>query len=323
MVVIVTPFECVKTINKDDLIKIRYKDLVYDRHWYQLELKERKKDETHTDVYAKLTDDEISLVDLRIKLQESDVVGQERIWKEFKEGFMKNIYCVTLGKIYNPILTPDNFFYNSKHNRVLTFIRNAKGLEEIDQDWLASLYKVFAFMLTPSTIELSHYEEDTIEDYEKAMSTKSKERFAELVNAKSVAGLVNLCIPLDEQGSIVSYLSIVKGAKTAIGLDLSFDLKATYRVIEPIVVVEEIPLNVPTPKTKKPKPLPKAKKSRKRYKKCKTPKTNKGDYRPTVMFGDLENNKRGKRTNNGLWFLIFISLTGMGVLLGLRLLGVI
>lgn len=322
MVVIVTPFECVKTVSKDDLIKIRYKDLVYDRHWYQLELKERKKDETHTDVFAKLTDDEISLIDLRVQLQESDAIVQERLWKEFKIGFMKNIYCVVLGKIYSPILAPDNFFYNKKHERVLTFIRNAKGLEEINQEWLASLYKVFAFMLTPSTIELANYETDTIEDYEKAMSEKSKERFNDLVNAKSIAGLVNLCIPVDEQGSIESYLSIVKGAKTAIGLDLSFDLKATYPVIEQVVDVVEDVVTPQKPKPAQPKPK-KVKKAKKRYKKGKNPKVKQGDYRQTVMFSDLEKNKRGKKTNNGLWFLIFISLTGMGVLLGLRLLGYI
>ncbi len=322
--IVVNDNVCSIVMNKEDLIKIKHKVVVYEQHWYQLELKERKKDDTHVEVYSNLTDDVISLLDLRILLQESTEVKQDRLWKSFCNGFMKNLYCVGLGKIYSPTIHPSNFFYMGKNKRVITFIRSAKGLEEVTQDWLASVYKTLAFMLTPSTIEIKNYESDTINDYIAVMTEKNKERFNELTKASSLAGLVNLFVTEEDQEAIEAYLSVVIGYKNAIGLDLSLDLDEllNVEVEESEEVVEE-----PIKKVKEPK-APKEKKPKqprkKKYKKCKVP-TKKGqplNERQTVMFSELNvKNRRRKRSSSSIWSILFVALTGIGILIGLKLMG--
>jgi hypothetical protein len=210
-----------------------------------------------------------------------------------------------------------------KHKRVITFIRSAKGLEEINQEWLASIYKILAFMLTPSTIEIKNYDEETINDYLEKMTEKNKDRFNELTKASSLAGLVNLFVTEEDQEAIEAYLSIVIGYKNAIGLDLNVDLEELLKVdVEvPEEVIEE-PIKekkVKQPKEKKPKQPRK-----KKYKKCKVP-SKKGkvlNERQTVMFSDLNGkNKRRKRSNNSIWSILFVALTGIGILIGLKLMG--
>lgn len=188
----------------DESRALRHKQVVFQRHWYQLELRENGLG----NIYTIITDgQDLELVKVRDQLNQlPDDKWTTRI-TNLLAGLISNLYLVHHGKIFEPYMHPNNFIYSPAHGRILTFYRLDRGLKVVDKAQLTRVYKLFAFMLSSSPV--SSYETSEISDIEVDMDDRQYNYFRTLVSEGNVDNLAKYFLSDMDIERLDSYESIL------------------------------------------------------------------------------------------------------------------
>lgn len=209
-------------ITPEESRAIKHKLEVFQKHWYQLELKENGLG----NIYANLIDrQDLMLVSVRDSLNELD----ESTWitriNNLLAGFISNIYLVTKGVIFEPHMHPNNFVYSPAVSRILTFYRKDSHLKVISQEFYEEVYKMVAFLLSKAPVE--HYNEMSIVDIEDYMELHQYMLFMKLLEEESIDNLVKYFLSDTDIDRLGSYLTIVPEGEPAYVRELGIKITWT------------------------------------------------------------------------------------------------
>lgn len=189
--------------------RLRHKELLYSKHWYQLPLRELEQG-----VISTLIDKGryYTIDDYRDQLQLLSEDNQIERYNNLLKGFLSNIYLVEQGKIFEPYLHPINFVYSAANGRVLTFYRYDRDLASVDGEYLYNLYKFIAFML--SKADINDYKRLSIADMEVTMSEHLYQYFRDLIKDGTTEAMLER-LGGNELEILTTYASIVPNSRPA------------------------------------------------------------------------------------------------------------
>lgn len=209
-------------ITPEESRAIKHKLEVFQKHWYQLELKENGLG----NIYANLIDrQDLMLVSVRDSLNELDEATWITRINNLLAGFISNIYLVTKGVIFEPYMHPNNFIYSPAVSRILTFYRKDSHLKVISQEFYEEVYKMIAFLLSKAPVE--QYHEMSIVDIEDYMELHQYMLFMKLLDEASIDNLVKYFLSDTDIDRLGSYLTIVPEGEPAYVRELGIKITWT------------------------------------------------------------------------------------------------
>lgn len=217
--------QLVVKITPDESRAIKHKLDVFQKHWYQLELKENGLG----NIYANVIDrQDLMLVDVRDSLNNLDEATWTTRINNLLAGYISNIYLVTKGIIFEPYIHPNNFIYSPAVSRILTFYRKDSHLKVISQDFYDSVYKMMAFLLSKAPV--SDYNNMEIVDIEDYMELHQYLLFTKLLEEASISNLVKYFLSDTDIDRLDSYLTIVPEGEPAYVRELG--VKITWKNVK-------------------------------------------------------------------------------------------
>lgn len=217
--------QLVVKISPEESRAMRHKLDVFQKHWYQLELKENGLG----NIYANVIDrQDLMLADVRDTLNTLDEATWATRINNLLAGYISNIYLVTKGVIFEPYLHPNNFIYSPAVSRILTFYRKDSHLKVISQGFYEDVYKMIAFLLSKAPV--AEYNNMDIVDIEDYMELHQYLLFMKLLEEASIDNLVKYFLSDTDRDRLDSYLTIVPEGEPANVRELG--IKITWKNIK-------------------------------------------------------------------------------------------
>ncbi|PGT89935.1 hypothetical protein [Bacillus thuringiensis] len=198
------------SIPREAFVSIQNKEEVFEGLAYFTLINERNNptNANEKELYSTCMVEEIPLDTYR--LQDRPVEEEAEAKEEIIKGLVSTLFLVSRGLVYDVLLNPLNFVYNTKKRKVKAFIRKDKPLAEITDEWLYEVKKLVAFYLVhDSGLRVEEFENYTLHDMETHMTGDTLKGFERLKSANSVGEMAEVLLSEQELRPLVTYPPIV------------------------------------------------------------------------------------------------------------------
>lgn len=212
VVVDVTEENVLKTsIPREAYVSIQNKEEVFEglAHFTAICERNNPTNANEKELYSTCGVDEFPLDTYR--LQDRPAEEETKAKEEIAKGLVTTLFLVSQGRVYDILLNPLNFVYNTKKRKVKAFIRKDKPLAEITDGWLYDVKKLIGFYLVQdSGLRVEDFEELSMADIEKYMVGNTLEGFQKIKSANSVGEMAEMLLTEQELRPLATYPPIVK-----------------------------------------------------------------------------------------------------------------
>lgn len=212
VVVDVTEDNVLKTsIPREAYVSIQNKEEVFEGLAYFTAICERNNptNANEKELYSTCSVDEFPLDTYRLQDRPAD--EETKAKEEIVKGLVATLFLVSQGRVYDILLNPLNFVYNTKKKKVKAFIRKDKPLAEITDEWLYDVKKLIGFYLVQdSGLRVEDFEEMSMSAIEKYMVGDTLQGFQKVKSASSVGEMAEMLLTEHELRPLTTYPPIVR-----------------------------------------------------------------------------------------------------------------